>query len=84
MIAEQHAKAHRDKVAQALFDYIRNLDQTPDAVLGEYIRVRNKKLIDFLQEEQRLLSFLNGEPVEPKALSAEVHLKGIFGGGVGL
>jgi hypothetical protein len=79
---QEQIRDHRDKIAQTLFDFIRNLDQTPDAVLHEHMRNRNKKLLDWLQEEERLLAYLNGEPVEPKAHSVEVVLKGIVGGRV--
>lgn len=70
-------KDHRDKIAQTLFDFIRNLDQTPDEELHVHMRARNLKLLEWLQEEDRLLRYLAGEPVEPKEHSVEVVLQGV-------
>lgn len=70
-------KDHRDKIAQTLFDFIRNLDQTSDAELHVHMRARNLKLLEWLQEEDRLLRYLAGEQVEPKQHSVEVVLKGV-------
>ena len=70
-------KDHRDKIAQTLFDFIRDLDQTPDGVLHLHMRARNLKLMAWLTEEDRLLRYLAGEPVEPVAHDVQVVLQGV-------
>jgi hypothetical protein len=79
---DNQAKAleHRDKIALELFKFIREMDQTTPELLFGALRAKNFTLIEWLLEEERLMDYINGEAVEPKAHHIEARLVGRFGG----
>lgn len=74
--------AHRDKIVDTLFACIKRVLLTDDHQLLAYMREQNNSLIEWLDDENRLLAAAAGEEVEPKVHKVHAVLTG-FGGGVG-
>jgi hypothetical protein len=72
---------HREKIADTLFACVKRLYLTPDEALMAYMREQNNSLIEWLDEENRLLRAAAGEEVEPKAHQVQASLVGFGGGG---
>jgi len=72
---------HREKIIITLQECIERLMQTPEPELPAYMREQNAALIDWLDDENRLLAALAGEKVEPKQHVAHAILLPSFGGG---
>ncbi len=73
--------AHRDKIADTLFACIKRVLLTPDERLLAYMREQNKSLIEWLDDENRLLAAAAGEVVPPKVHEVHAVLVGMGGGG---
>jgi hypothetical protein len=73
--------AHRDKIADTLFACIKRLLLTSDEQLLSYMREQNNSLIEWLDDENRLLAAAAGEDVPPKVHQVQAVLVGLGSGG---
>lgn len=73
--------AHREKIANTLFACIKSLLLTPDELLLGYMREQNSSLIEWLDDENRLLAAAAGEEVAPKVHHVHAVLTGTGAGG---